>query len=44
MDAIYGVQKVVYYMLMHDITILTPYKPFTSLPQAILIFNKLNMT
>jgi hypothetical protein len=44
MDAMYGVQKVVYYMLMHDLTILTPYKPFTSLPLAILVFNKLNTT
>jgi hypothetical protein len=44
MDAMYGVQKVVYYMLMQDLTILTPYKPFTNLPLAILVFNKLNTT
>jgi hypothetical protein len=45
MDVIYGVQKLVYYMLMHDLTILIiPYKPFTSLPLAILVFNKINTT
>jgi hypothetical protein len=44
MDAMYRVQKVVYYMLMHDLTILTPYKSFTILPLAILVFNKLNTT
>jgi hypothetical protein len=44
MDAMYEVQKLVYYMLIHDLTILTPYRPFTSLPLAILVFNKLNTT
>jgi hypothetical protein len=44
MDAMYDMQKVLYYMLMHDLTVLTPYKPFTSLPLAILVFNKLNTT
>jgi hypothetical protein len=39
-----GVHIVVYYMLMHDLTILASYKPFTSLPIAILVFNKLNTT
>jgi hypothetical protein len=33
-----GVQRVVYYMLMHNLTILTLYKPFTKLPLAFLVF------
>jgi hypothetical protein len=32
------VPKVVCYMLMHHLTILTPYKPFTNLPLAFLVF------
>jgi hypothetical protein len=34
----HGVQRVVYYMLMHNLTILTPYKLFTNLPLAFLVF------
>jgi hypothetical protein len=34
----HGVQRVIYYMLMHDFTILTPYKPFTNLSLAFLVF------
>jgi hypothetical protein len=33
-----GVQKVVCYMLMHNLTLLTPYKLFTNLPLAFLVF------
>jgi hypothetical protein len=32
------VQRVVYYMLMHNLTILTPYKSFTNLPITFLVF------
>jgi hypothetical protein len=32
------VKRVVYYMLMHNFTILTPNKPFTNLPLAFLVF------
>jgi hypothetical protein len=32
-DAMHGVQKVVYYMLMHELTIIA-LKPFTNLPLA----------
>jgi hypothetical protein len=34
----HGVQRVVYYMLMHNLTILNPYKQFTNLPLAFLVF------
>jgi hypothetical protein len=34
----HGVEKVVYYMLMHNLTILIPYQPFTILPLAFLVF------
>jgi hypothetical protein len=37
-NAMHGVQRVVYYMLKHNLTILTPYKPFTNLPLAFFIF------
>jgi hypothetical protein len=29
---------VVYYMLMHNLTILTPYRPITKLPLAFFVF------
>jgi hypothetical protein len=32
------VQRVIYYMLMHNLTVLTPYKPLTNLPLAFLVF------
>jgi hypothetical protein len=38
----HGVEKVVYYMLMHHLTILTPYKPFTNLPLSFLVFYLIN--
>jgi hypothetical protein len=38
------VQIVVYYMLMHNLTILTSYMPFMNLPLAFLVFNKLSTT
>jgi hypothetical protein len=31
-------------MLMHNLPTLTSYKPFTNLPLAFLLFNKLNTT
>jgi hypothetical protein len=34
----HGVQRVVYYMLMHNLTPITPYKQFTNLPLAFLGF------
>jgi hypothetical protein len=41
----HGVQRLVYYMLMHNLTILIPYQPFTILPLAFfLYFHKLNIT
>jgi hypothetical protein len=32
------VQRVVWYMLMHNLPMLPPYKPFTNLPLAFLVF------
>jgi hypothetical protein len=32
------VQRVLYYMLMHNLTILTPYKSFTNLSLSFLVF------
>jgi hypothetical protein len=43
MDEKYRVQKVVYYMLMHDITI-SALQAIYELTVAILVFNKLNTT
>jgi hypothetical protein len=38
-NTMHGVQRVVYYMLIHNLLILTPYKPFTNLPLAFFIFS-----
>jgi hypothetical protein len=35
-------QRVVCYMFMHNLIILTPYKTFTILPLAILVFYQIN--
>jgi hypothetical protein len=43
-NVMHGVQRVICYMLMHNLTILTRYKPFMNLPLAFLVFNKLNTT
>jgi hypothetical protein len=37
----YGVQRVIYYMLMHNLTILIPYQPFTILPLTFFVFSKI---